>query len=122
MALVDLEASGFSRGCGLHRLATRANANKYLALPQLQALRDVYLVYKSIEQEYYLGADDLDHPERLASQSVLYRLAGYLRQYKQLFRVRRLRNALISSATVNLAQQLCGSELLLCHAQRCPTL
>ncbi|KAK1761997.1 hypothetical protein QBC33DRAFT_602390 [Phialemonium atrogriseum] len=79
---------------------------------ELQALRDVYLVYKSIEQEYYLGADDLDHPERLASQSVLYRLAGYLRQYKQLFRVRRLRNALISSATVNLAQQLCGINIL----------
>ncbi len=37
------------------------------------------------------------------------RLLDFLTQYKQLFTETRLRNALLSSSTVALAQQLCGS-------------
>ncbi|KAJ4862128.1 sugar transporter domain-containing protein [Trichoderma breve] len=59
---------------------------------ELQALRDIYLVYKSLEQQA-MGLD-------------------FLRQFTQLFQQRRLYNALISTSTVNLAQQLCGINVL----------
>lgn len=60
---------------------------------ELQALRDFYLIQKSIDQEEFLER------ERPA-------------QNRQLLFDRRLRNALISSSIVALAQQLCGINVL----------
>ncbi|KAI1458215.1 hypothetical protein F4805DRAFT_151026 [Annulohypoxylon moriforme] len=70
---------------------------------KLQALRDVYLVYKSVQLEEY--SDDIDDsPPR----GLFGHVKNYVSQYRQLFTQRRLRNALISSSIVALAQQLCG--------------
>ncbi|KAH0439434.1 glycosyl hydrolase [Colletotrichum camelliae] len=75
---------------------------------ELQALRDIYLVHKSIEQE--------EMSSRTAKPGMIpgfiATMTGFVRQYKQLFLERRLRNALISSSTVSLAQQLCGINVL----------
>src|SRR3569833_3659317 len=77
---------------------------------QLQALRDLYLIYKSIQQENYIQDDRNVGTTSLDPNGFLYTLLQYFSQYKQLFLQRRLRNALISSSTVSLAQQLCGSQ------------
>ncbi|KAF6809423.1 hypothetical protein CSOJ01_06901 [Colletotrichum sojae] len=81
---------------------------KKLRNTELQALRDIYLVHKSIEQEEMESrqVDPRVVPDFLSTMS------GFLRQYKQLFLRRRLRNALTSSSTVALAQQLCGINAL----------
>ncbi|WYZ34106.1 hypothetical protein EsH8_I_000382 [Colletotrichum jinshuiense] len=81
---------------------------KKLRNTELQALRDIYLVHKSIEQEELPSSDANPQPV----PGFLSTLAGFLRQWKQLFLERRLRNALISSSTVALAQQLCGINVL----------
>lgn len=73
---------------------------------ELQALRDMYVVYKAIEQEN-MDFGDLDE-HALKSPGFFWVIRDFLRQYFQLFEFRRLRNALISTSTVNLAQQLCG--------------
>ncbi|KAK2014399.1 hypothetical protein LZ32DRAFT_195727 [Colletotrichum eremochloae] len=81
---------------------------KKLRNTELQALRDIYLVHKSLEQEELPSGD-------VSSQSVqgfVVTIAGFFRQWRQLFLRRRLRNALISSSTVALAQQLCGINAL----------
>ncbi|ORY62682.1 and other transporter-domain-containing protein [Pseudomassariella vexata] len=78
---------------------------------ELQALRDIYLVYKSVQLEEYaedINTEDQTKPSR---RGFFSHLAGYLSQLRELFTARRLRNALISSATVALAQQLCGSAI-----------
>ncbi|KAM0284162.1 hypothetical protein ACHAQH_002152 [Verticillium albo-atrum] len=72
---------------------------------ELQALRDIYLLQKSIDKGE--PSVDIDH-ERNISETFI----NFLRQYRQLFRVRRLRNALVSSSIVNLSQQLCGINVL----------
>ncbi|KAJ2991818.1 hypothetical protein NUW58_g2381 [Xylaria curta] len=62
---------------------------------KLLAMKDMYLLHKTIEQESReIGLDlrDSSMPAKLG----------------QLFTRRRLRNALISTSVVNLAQQLCG--------------
>ncbi|KAI8628443.1 major facilitator superfamily domain-containing protein [Xylariaceae sp. FL1651] len=74
----------------------------------LQALRDIYLIYRSVRQEEYS-----DQPETQAQGNGVPRgfaahVKAYANQYRQLFTKRRLRNALISSSIVALAQQLCG--------------
>lgn len=76
---------------------------------ELQALRDMYTVYKSLEQEY-IGMNE----EAAANQSPGFKWAilDFFHQFKQLFQQRRLYNALISAGTVNLAQQLCGVNVL----------
>lgn len=79
-------------------------------LPKLQALRDIYLVYKSIQLEEYTDEFDLENQADHVPRGFFAHLAHYASQYRQLFTVRRLRNALISSSTVALAQQLCGSR------------
>ncbi|KAI0483537.1 sugar transporter-domain-containing protein [Xylaria cf. heliscus] len=68
---------------------------KKLRSCKLLAMKDVYLLYKTIEQE------TRDIGLGLHESSVL-------RKFGQLFTRRRLRNALISASVVNLAQQLCG--------------
>ncbi|KAF0320810.1 glycosyl hydrolase [Colletotrichum asianum] len=75
---------------------------------ELQALRDIYLVHKSIEQEEI--SSKTAEPDMIPG--FIKTMAGFLRQYRQLFLERRLRNALISSSTVSLAQQLCGINVL----------
>lgn len=60
-------------------------------------MKDMYLLHKTIEQEIReMGLG-------LGERSVFIK-------FGQLFKQRRLRNALISTSVVNLAQQLCGSK------------
>lgn len=80
-----------------------------IASLQLQALRDLYVVYKAIEQEN-VGVGDLDANAAL-SPGFFWVIRDFFTQFKQLFQQRRLYNAVISTSTVNLAQQLCGGEL-----------
>ncbi|RCI11556.1 hypothetical protein L249_7568 [Ophiocordyceps polyrhachis-furcata BCC 54312] len=75
---------------------------------QLQALRDLYMVYKALEQER-VGVLSWD-PHLSTSPGFFWVIRDFLAQYWQLFRRRRLYNALLSACTVNLAQQLCGGE------------
>lgn len=69
-------------------------------------------MYKSIEIEDYAPSDRLDGAPSLNPHGFLYRVWEYFTLYKELFQRRRLRNALISSSTVALAQQLCGSTFV----------
>ncbi|KAI1472691.1 uncharacterized protein F4812DRAFT_21467 [Daldinia caldariorum] len=78
---------------------------------KLQALRDTYLVYKSIQLEEYSDSNLEDSTDDVP-RGLVTRLKSYLIQYKELFIQRRLRNALISSSIVSLAQQLCGMNIL----------
>ncbi|KAL7951280.1 MFS general substrate transporter [Trichoderma barbatum] len=77
---------------------------------ELQALRDMYVVYKSLEQNS-MGLGDLD-AHAFRSPGFTWVMRDFLGQYAQLFRQRRLYNAVISTSTVNLAQQLCGINVL----------
>ncbi|TLD10683.1 hypothetical protein PgNI_06495 [Pyricularia grisea] len=82
---------------------------KKLRNTELQALRDLYLMHKSIEQEEYLGPPKTVKRIR---RGFVGRVVEYGMLIQQLFAERRLRNALISSSTVNLCQQLCGINIL----------
>lgn len=73
---------------------------------ELQALRDMYAVYKSIEQES-MGSMNQD-PRANLSPGFWWTMWDFCLSFKQLFQQRRLYNALISAGTVNLAQQLSG--------------
>ncbi|GFP55021.1 polyol transporter 5 [Trichoderma asperellum] len=77
---------------------------------ELQALRDMYLVYKSLENES-MSLGNLD-ANAFRSPGFFWVIRDFLRQYMQLFQQRRLYNALISASTVNLAQQLCGINVM----------
>ncbi|KAI6294441.1 hypothetical protein MCOR03_005793 [Pyricularia oryzae] len=82
---------------------------KKLRNTELQALRDLYLMHKSIEQEEYLG---LPKTSKQMRRGFFGRVVEYGMLTQQLFAERRLRNALISSSTVNFCQQLCGINIL----------
>ncbi|KAJ6440983.1 sugar transporter [Purpureocillium lavendulum] len=71
---------------------------------ELQALRDLYVVHKALDLEN-VGFGDLDENAAL-SPGFFWVIRDFFTQYKQLFRQRRLYNAVISTGTVNLAQQL----------------
>ncbi|ODA76026.1 hypothetical protein RJ55_08308 [Drechmeria coniospora] len=73
---------------------------------KLQALRDMYVVFKALEQEH-VGIGDLDD-HALLSPGFIWVIRDFFAQFRQLFQQRRLYNATISTSTVNLAQQLCG--------------
>ncbi|KJZ76758.1 hypothetical protein HIM_03635 [Hirsutella minnesotensis 3608] len=77
---------------------------------ELQALRDLYIVHKALEQER-VGVGDLDSHATL-SPGFFWVIRDFVSQFLQLFQQRRLYNALISTSTVNLAQQLCGVNVL----------
>ncbi|KAL7813184.1 MFS general substrate transporter [Trichoderma aethiopicum] len=77
---------------------------------ELQALRDLYLIYKSLEQES-MALGNLD-AHAFRSPGFVWVIRDFFRQYAQLFQQRRLYNAVISTSTVNLAQQLCGINVL----------
>ncbi|RDA91289.1 hypothetical protein CP533_6322 [Ophiocordyceps camponoti-saundersi (nom. inval.)] len=81
-------------------------ALKQVRNTELQALRDLYMVYKALEQER-VGVLSWD-PHLITSPGFWWVIRDFIAQYWQLFRRRRLYNALISACTVNLAQQLCG--------------
>ncbi|TRX90864.1 hypothetical protein FHL15_008268 [Xylaria flabelliformis] len=72
---------------------------------ELQALRDIYLIYKSVQQEEQSLQLEEETPK---PSGLLGYIRNYITLYKQLFTRRRLRNALVSSSIVSLAQQLCG--------------
>ncbi|KAI0513091.1 sugar transporter-domain-containing protein [Xylaria bambusicola] len=68
---------------------------KQLRNCELLAMKDIYLLHKTIEQESQeTGLDTLG--------------SSVFTKFGQLFTRRRLRNALISTSVVNLSQQLCG--------------
>ncbi|KAI1360078.1 sugar transporter-domain-containing protein [Xylaria arbuscula] len=68
---------------------------KQLRSCELLAMKDIYLLHKTIQEE--------SREIGLGS-----RKDGILTKFGQLFTRRRLRNALISTSVVNLSQQLCG--------------
>lgn len=67
-------------------------------------MRDIYVLHKSIKEGYDCLSTGTNDGTRFIS------LMAFVKQYRQLFREIRLRNALISSSIVALSQQLCGSE------------
>ncbi|KAF9880292.1 hypothetical protein CkaCkLH20_02246 [Colletotrichum karsti] len=82
---------------------------------QLQALRDIYLIHKNIELED--DDDDLEQSKAPAhnrkrgltfASHLSFALSDTFRQYSHLLKTPRLRNAVWSTCTVALAQQLCG--------------
>ncbi|CAM1503838.1 Fc.00g014290.m01.CDS01 [Cosmosporella sp. VM-42] len=79
---------------------------------ELQALRDIYMVYKSVQHVDRSincpGAtcDDISHAKR--PTGFWRTILSFFRQFGELFQKRRLYNAVIATSTVNLAQQLCG--------------
>jgi hypothetical protein len=81
---------------------------------ELQALRDLYLIHKQIELESYTRYiyDTEAGYHDTKNHSILAQIGDSFARFGQLFRSRhnRLRNALVASCTVNLAQQLSGSE------------
>ncbi|KAH8174787.1 sugar transporter domain-containing protein [Sarocladium implicatum] len=77
---------------------------------ELQALRDMYTVHKSIEQEY-MGMISGDGRSKL-SPGFWWTMRDFVRQFKQLFQQRRLYNAVMSTSTVALSQQLCGVNVI----------
>ncbi|WQF78614.1 Putative major facilitator, sugar transporter, major facilitator superfamily [Colletotrichum destructivum] len=93
----------------LMRVSSPSYSPQRLRNTELQALRDIYLVHKSLEQEEPASGDVADSQP---AQGFMATAAGFFRQWKQFFLWRRLRNALISSSTVALAQQLCGINVL----------
>ena len=81
---------------------------------ELQALRDLYLIHKQIELESYARRNydtEAGYLER-KNQSIFAQMADSFARFGQLFSSKhnRLRNALVASCTVNLAQQLSGSK------------
>jgi hypothetical protein len=82
-------------------------------------MRDVYLLHKSIQREVeqqHFDGESLSI-ERYTSYMRTTEYVGgriFLKQLRDLFRETRLRNPLISTSIVALAQQLCGSEYH-CH-------
>lgn len=119
-----------------------------LQSPQLQALRDLYLLHKSVELDgYHIDKDggNIEMHTIFATQSsghiktasgvypqMLYVRSGLtyasnlqsglyhaVNQYRDLFTKPKLRNAMVSTCVVALAQQLCGSMLASLRISEC---
>ncbi|KAI0799267.1 sugar transporter-domain-containing protein [Xylaria sp. FL0064] len=75
---------------------------------EFQALRAIYLIYKSVQQEEQSIQSHVETQTSGVPLGLVAHIRAYATQYKQLFTQRRLRNALVSSSIVSLAQQLCG--------------
>lgn len=89
------------------------NILKSLRKCELIALRDIYLLHKSIEQEHSQNKRQSTAEFAKSMRTEKYQgLGEFCKQYSQLFSVMRLRNALISCSIVALAQQLCGVNIL----------
>ncbi|RYO81805.1 hypothetical protein DL762_006930 [Monosporascus cannonballus] len=74
------------------------------------AMKDMYILHKTIEEEYSMLGWDHEREQETQQKHNMESL-GFGRKFFALFTNRRLRNALISSSTVGLAQQLCGSAV-----------
>lgn len=77
---------------------------------ELQALRDMYAVHKSIEQEYM--GEVINNSHAKLSPGFWWTIRDFFRQFRQLFQQRRLYNAVMSTSTVALSQQLCGVNVI----------
>lgn len=83
---------------------------------KLQALRDLYLIHKSVElDEYRPTATEVENAGMSHAKSGLTYASHFgmavvycSRQYALLFKETKLRNAVLSTCVVALAQQLCG--------------
>src|SRR3569833_2603666 len=84
----------------------------------------LYLVRESLGQEdrTWVWSDEKASWLDPRPRGFVSEILRFLTCYKQLFETRRLRNALISSSTVALAQQLCGSESPNSHDYQRPTI
>ncbi|RYP14023.1 hypothetical protein DL765_006626 [Monosporascus sp. GIB2] len=74
------------------------------------AMKDMYILHKTIEEEYSMLGWDHERDQETQQKHNMKSL-GFGSKFLALFTNRRLRNALISSSTVGLAQQLCGSAV-----------
>ncbi|KAL2275543.1 hypothetical protein FJTKL_02034 [Diaporthe vaccinii] len=87
-----------------------------MGIKALQALRDLYLIHKSVElDEYRATASEVENAGMSHAKSGLtyanqfWTAVVYCsRQYALLFKETKLRNAVLSTCVVALAQQLCG--------------
>jgi hypothetical protein len=80
---------------------------------KLIALRDIYLLHKSIQQEVqlqYKKSMDLKSFVAFMETAKYGVFKDFAKQFRELFTKRRNRNPLISSSIAALAQQLCGSK------------
>lgn len=86
--------------------------------PQLQALRDLYLIHKSVElDQYRVAATEVESAGITSTKagltyanSLQSGLARSLGQYRLLLTETKLKNAVLSTCVVALAQQLYGSR------------
>ncbi|ETS77058.1 hypothetical protein PFICI_10932 [Pestalotiopsis fici W106-1] len=88
---------------------------KTLRRSPLIALRDIYLLHKSIQQEVqvqYKKNMDLRTFVTFMETAEFGVLKDFVKQFRELFAKRRNRNPLISSSIAALAQQLCGINIL----------
>ncbi|KAK7957326.1 glycosyl hydrolase [Apiospora aurea] len=75
---------------------------------ELLALKDIYLLHKTIEEEHSMQQLPEAQQDAKEKPNATKRLSG---GFLDLFTQKRLRNALISASTVALSQQLCGRTL-----------
>jgi MFS family permease len=90
---------------------------KKLRNTKLQALRDLYLVHKQIELDNYSrrSYDIVSHHHwGSRNRGLVANTRDYISRFTQLFssKHKRLQNAVLAACTVNLAQQLCGINVL----------
>jgi MFS family permease len=90
---------------------------KKLRNTELQALRDLYLVHKQIELDSYSWRSyhtESHHQWSARNRGVVANISDYISRFAQLFSTKhkRLQNAVLAACTVNLAQQLCGINVL----------
>ncbi|KAI1845763.1 hypothetical protein JX266_008128 [Neoarthrinium moseri] len=86
------------------------NILKGLRRSELIAMRDIYVLHKSVQEEF--EAAEHGNPSELQHSSVFMGFKDFSSQVIELFQKPRLRNALISTSIVSLAQQLCGIKIL----------
>ncbi|KAK9414185.1 hypothetical protein SUNI508_02284 [Seiridium unicorne] len=86
------------------------NILKRLRRCELIALKDIYVLHKSVEDEY----EALRYSKQSSGSQKSKRFMGFRdfqSQFIELFLIRRNRNALISTSVVALSQQMCGSAV-----------
>ncbi|KEZ39179.1 hypothetical protein SAPIO_CDS9836 [Scedosporium apiospermum] len=91
---------------------------KRLRNTELQALRDLYLVHRSVEFSDFDDRLDerVDTPEITLRPKLSVRIRQYFSRYRDLIANPRLRNSTISSCTVAFGQQLCGINIFAFYA------
>ncbi|KAM0554046.1 hypothetical protein ACHAPJ_007121 [Fusarium lateritium] len=79
---------------------------------QMQAVRDLFLTYKGIEEETRIEGNKNTVRSSLSRAPVFGTVYHYMLQYWKIFTTRRLRNAAIATGIVALSQQLSGINLM----------